>query len=111
VEKGFSMLTAGLKKKMDARRVADKKSANAAAAALAAKYEKRQEERSLDSTNRIIRRSEAEKRMRRVVVGGAAGVARVEKIGSAISARGKKPAAMKKVKAAKIKGKAKHSEQ
>ncbi len=98
-EKGFSMMTRAIRKKMDQQIVIDKKNAAATAAAVSAKQEKRREESSLDSTNRIIRRSEAEKKMRRPVAGEVTIVARVDKIGSAASARGKKMAAVRKSKA------------
>jgi deoxyribonuclease-4 len=73
-EKGFSMLTASLKKKMDVQRAIEKKTA-------AAIERKRVadggsiEERSLRSTGRLLRRSEAEKQMRRPASVGMTGVA------------------------------------
>lgn len=64
-EKGFSMLTASLKKKMDAHRVQGKKEAAAALRKNAGELAKRSEERSLHFANQALRRSEAEKKMRR----------------------------------------------
>jgi deoxyribonuclease-4 len=74
-EKGFSMLTASLKKKMDLQRAIEKRNA----AALARKNAGDGgaiEERSLHSTARLLRTSEAQKKMRRAVPAGMTGIAR-----------------------------------
>jgi len=74
-QKGFSMLTASLKKKMDVQRVVDKRNAAARARREAEEVRKKSEERSLHFAGRLLRRSEAEKQMRRPATVGMAGVA------------------------------------
>ena len=71
-EKGFSMLTASLKKKMDAQRAVEKRNA-AAVARNSAAGGGSIEERSLRSTSPLLRRSEAEKKQRRPVPVGMTG--------------------------------------
>jgi deoxyribonuclease-4 len=77
-EKGFSMLTAALKKKMDVQRAVEKRNAAAAAVARreAEESRKKSEERSLHFAGRLLRRSEAEKQMRRPAAVGMTDVAR-----------------------------------
>ena len=74
-EKGFSMLTASLKKKMDVQRAVDKRNAAALARREAEEVRKKSEERSLHFAGRLLRRSEAEKQMRRPAPVGMTGVA------------------------------------
>ena len=74
-EKGFSMLTASLKKKMDVQRAVDKRNEAARARREAEEVRKKSEERSLHFAGRLLRRSEAEKQMRRPATVGMAGVA------------------------------------
>ena len=74
-EKGFSMLTASLKKKMDVQRAVDKRNAAALARREAEEVRKKSEERSLHFAGRLLRRSEAEKQMRRPAAVGMTGVA------------------------------------
>src|ERR1700730_8230083 len=74
-QKGFSMLTASLKKKMDVQRTVDKRNAAARARREAEEDRKKSEERSLHFAGRLLRRSEAEKQMRRPAAVGMAGVA------------------------------------
>src|ERR1700688_5275502 len=74
-EKGFSMLTAALKKKMDERRAVDKRNAAALARREGEEIRKKSEERSLHFAGRLLRRSEAEKQMRRPTSVGMTGVA------------------------------------
>jgi deoxyribonuclease-4 len=74
-EKGFSMLTASLKKKMDVQRAVDKRNAAARARREAEEVRKKSEERSLHFAGRLLRRSEAEKQMRRPAAVGMADVA------------------------------------
>jgi deoxyribonuclease IV len=75
-EKGFSMLTAALKKKMDVQRAVEKRNAAAAAVARreAEESRKKSEERSLRFAGRLLRRSEAEKQMRGPASVGMTGV-------------------------------------
>src|SRR6202165_1437442 len=56
VEKGFSMLTASLKKKMDVQRAVDKRNAAAQARREAQELRKKSEEKSLHSAGRLLRR-------------------------------------------------------
>ena len=74
-EKGFSMLTASLKKKMDVQRAVDKRNAAALARREAQEVRKKSEERSLHSADRLLRRSEAARQMRRPAAVGMTGVA------------------------------------
>jgi hypothetical protein len=74
-EKGFSMLTASLKKKMDVQRAVDKKNAAVLARRGAEEIRKKSEERSLHFADRLLRRSEAEKQMRRPAGVGMIGIA------------------------------------
>src|SRR6202140_450414 len=72
-EKGFSMLTAALKKKMDVQRAVEKRNAAVAARREAEEARKKSEERSLHFAGRLLRRSEAEKQMRRPAAVGMTG--------------------------------------
>src|SRR6202035_1148478 len=74
-EKGFSMLTAALKKKMDVQRAVEKRNAAVAARRGAEELRRKSEERSLHFAGRLLRRSEAEKQMRRPASVGMTGVA------------------------------------
>ena len=74
-EKGFSMLTASLKKKMDVQRAVEKRNAVVLARREAEEGRKKSEERSLHFAGRLLRRSEAEKQMRRPASVGMTGVA------------------------------------
>jgi deoxyribonuclease-4 len=74
-EKGFSMLTAALKKKMDVQRAVEKRNAAALARRGAEEVRRKGEERSLHFAGRLLRRSEAEKQMRRPASVGMTGVA------------------------------------
>jgi len=74
-EKGFSMLTASLKKKMDVQRAVEKRNAAVAARRGAEEIRKKSEERSLHFAGRLLRRSEAEKQKRRPVSVGMTNVA------------------------------------
>jgi deoxyribonuclease IV len=74
-EKGFSMLTASLKKKMDVQRAVDKRNAAALARREAEEVRKKREEISLHFAGRLLRRSEAEKQMRRPATVGMTGIA------------------------------------
>jgi deoxyribonuclease IV len=82
-EKGFSMLTASLKKKMDVQRAVEKRNAAVAARREAEVIRKKSEERSLHFAGQLLRRSEAEKQMRRPAsvgmtgLGGGANAAKV----------------------------------
>jgi deoxyribonuclease-4 len=73
-EKGFSMLTAALKKKMDVQRAVEKRNAAVVARREAEEIRKKSEERSLHFAGRLLRRSEAEKQMRRPASVGMTGV-------------------------------------
>src|ERR1700738_4224985 len=64
-EKGFSMLTAALKKKMDVQRAVEKRNAAVWARRVAEEVRRKSEERSLHFAGRLLRRSEAERQMRR----------------------------------------------
>jgi deoxyribonuclease IV len=74
-EKGFSMLTAALKKKMDVQRAVEKRNAAVLARRGAEEVRRKSEERSLHFAGRLLRRSEAEKQMRRPAPVGMTGVA------------------------------------
>src|ERR1700730_17906005 len=74
-EKGFSMLTAALKKKMDVQRAVEKRNAAVAARRVAEEVRRKSEERSLHFAGRLLRRSEAAKQMRRPASVGMASVA------------------------------------
>jgi deoxyribonuclease-4 len=73
-EKGFSMLTAALKKKMDVQRAVEKRNAAVAARLAAETVRKKSEERSLHFAGQLLRRSEAEKQMRRPASVGMTGL-------------------------------------
>jgi deoxyribonuclease-4 len=74
-EKGFSMLTPALKKKMDVQRAVEKRNAAVLARRGAEEARRKSEERSLHFAGRLLRRSEAEKQMRRPASVGMTGVA------------------------------------
>jgi hypothetical protein len=74
-EKGFSMLTASLKKKMDVQRAVEKRNAVVLARREAEEGRKKSEERSVHFAGRLLRRSEAEKQMRRPASVGMTGAA------------------------------------
>jgi len=74
-EKGFSMLTAALKKKMDVQRAVEKRNAAALARREAEEIRKKSGERSLHFAGRLLRRSEAEKQKRRPASVGMTGSA------------------------------------
>jgi deoxyribonuclease IV len=74
-EKGFSMLTAALKKKMDLQRAVEKRNAAALARRGAEEARRKSEERSLHFAGRLLRRSESEKQVRRPASVGMTGVA------------------------------------
>jgi Xylose isomerase-like TIM barrel len=73
-EKGFSMLTASLKKKMDVQRAVEKRNAAVAARREAEVIRKKSEERSLHFAGQLLRRSEAEKQVRRPTSVGMTGL-------------------------------------
>ncbi len=84
-EKGFSMLTAALKKKMDVQRAVEKRNAAVAARRGAEEGRRKSEERSLHFAGRLLRRSEAEKQVRRpasVGMTGLGGGAKGAKVGA-----------------------------
>jgi len=105
-EKGFSMLTAALKKKMDVQRALEKRTAVAAARREAEEVRRKSEERSLHFAGRLLRRSEAEKQMHRPAsvgmtgVGGGAKGAKVTATGVASGGKRAKVMAMKPAKRA-----------
>jgi deoxyribonuclease IV len=102
-EKGFSMLTAALKKKMDARVMEEKRVAAVVArknSATGGAIEERSIHNAGHSASRLLRRSEAEKQRRRLAPVGMTVVAKVEK-----KAEGRKRSAAGKTK--KIVGRAK----
>jgi deoxyribonuclease-4 len=105
-EKGFSMLTAALKKKMDVQRAVEKRTAVAAARREAEEVRRKSEERSLHFAGRLLRRSEAEKQMHRPAsvgmtgVGGGAKGAKVTATGVASGGKRAKVMAMKPAKRA-----------
>ena len=74
-EKGFSMLTAALKKKMDVQRAVEKRNAAVAARRGAEEGRRKSEDRSLHFAGRLLPRSEAEKQMRRPASVGMTGAA------------------------------------
>jgi hypothetical protein len=87
-EKGFSMLTASLKKKMDVQRAVEKRNAAVLARRAAEEVRRKSEERSLHFAGQLLRRSEAEKQMRRpapVGMTSVAGKGKVDRV-SAMSA-------------------------
>ena len=89
-EKGFSMLTAALKKKMDVQRAVEKRNAAVAARRGAEEIRRKSEERSLHFAGRLLRRSEAEKQMRRPASVGMTGVAG-GRVGAKVAAIATKP--------------------
>jgi deoxyribonuclease-4 len=105
-EKGFSMLTAALKKKMDVQRAVEKRNAVAAARREAEEVRRKSEERSLHFAGRLLRRSEAEKQMHRPAsvgmtgVGGGAKGAKVTATGVASGGKRAKVMAIKPAKRA-----------
>ena len=68
------MLTAALKKKMDVQRAVEKRNAAVAARRVAEEGRRKSEERSLHFAGRLLRRSEAEKQMRRPASVGMTGL-------------------------------------
>jgi deoxyribonuclease IV len=84
-EKGFSMLTAALKKKMDVHRAVEKRNAAVTARREAEEVRRKSEERSLHFADRLLRRSEAGKQARRpasVGMPGLGSVANGAKVGT-----------------------------
>jgi len=90
-EKGFSMLTAALKKKMDVQRAVEKRNAAALARRGAEEIRRKSEERSRHFAGRLLRRSEAEKQVRRPASVGMTGVASGGN-GAKVAATATKPA-------------------
>src|SRR6202162_4323416 len=97
-EKGFSMLTASLKKKMDVQRAVDKRNAAALARREAEEVRKKSEERSLHFAGQLLRRSEAEKQMRRPATVGMTNVGGRVKGAKVVAKTAKRAAPTKKAK-------------
>jgi deoxyribonuclease IV len=97
-EKGFSMLTALLKKKMDMQRAVDKRNAAALARREAEEVRKKSDERSLHFAGQLLRRSEAEKQMRRPSAVGLTNVGGRVKGAKVVAKKVKRVASTKKAK-------------
>ena len=100
-EKGFSMLTAALKKKMDVQRAVEKRNAAVAARREAEHLRKKSEELSVQFVGRLLRRSEAEKQMRRPASVGMTNVAESGTRAKALAKTAKRVAPTKRAKKAK----------
>jgi deoxyribonuclease IV len=100
-EKGFSMLTASLKKKMDVQRAVEKRNAAVLARRDAEELRKKSEERSLHFADRLLRRSEAEKQMRRPAAVGMPSVAGGAKVVAISKKAAKRVATTKRAAPAK----------
>jgi hypothetical protein len=91
-------LTASLKQKMDVQRAAEKRNAAVLARRDAEEVRKKSEERSLHFADRLLRRSEAEKQIRRPAAVGMTSVAGGAKVVAISKKTAKRAAPAKKAK-------------